>query len=231
MSLLEDRLAISVFDLDRTLTRRPTYSAFLIYAALRLAPLRVLLIPALVPFAIAWRLGWISRRRLKDAMHATLIGRRQSPARIAETARCFARRVLASGLYAQVRERIEAERAAGRKLAIATAAPLVYAEPIAHGLGIDLVVATNFSRDRARLRCIYGQNCYGAQKRDRLSRTLAEAGLARSEAHIRFFSDDLSDLPTFEWADEPIAVNPSRKLEAHAVEKGWPILDWRRAAA
>jgi phosphoserine phosphatase len=36
----------------------------------------------------------------------------------------------------------------------------------------------------------------------------------------------VSDLPTFDWADEPIAVHPSPKLRAVAAERGWPILDW-----
>lgn len=229
MSVADVKIEVSIFDLDRTLTRRPTYSAFLLFAAIRLAPWRLLLIPTVIPFAIAWRMGWITRRRLKDAMHAALIGRSRPKRRVAAVAQQFAERVLARNLYPQVPERLAAERAAGRDLVIATAAPRVYAEPIAQGLGVDSVVATEFARPQRRR--IYGTNCYGAEKRRRIRDALANAGIGRHAAHIRFFSDDLADLPTFEWVDEPIAVNPSRKLAAHAVRKGWPILDWRRAAA
>lgn len=223
------RIEVSIFDLDRTLTSRPTYSAFLLFAATRLAPWRLLLIPTVIPFVVAWRLGWISRRRLKDAMHAALIGRRRRSSAIRAIAECFADRVLADGIYPEARARLAAERAAGRRLAIATAAPRIYAEPIARGLDIDLVVATDFSGcEQSR---IYSRNCYGAAKRQSILEALSAANIARGEAHIRFFSDDVADLPTFQWADDPIAVNPSRKLAAHAREQGWPILDWRRAPA
>jgi len=29
-----------------------------------------------------------------------------------------------------------------------------------------------------------------------------------------------------EWADEPFAVNASKKLRVLATAKGWPLLDW-----
>lgn len=218
-----ERVELSIFDLDRTLTRRPTYSAFLLFAALRLAPWRVLLIPSIIPAAIAWQLGRISRRRLKDAMHAALIGASRPGDQLAAIAARFADRVLADGLYPQVRPRLAAERAAGRRLAIATAAPEIYAAPIARGLGVDLVIATGLASSH---RHIYGANCHGAEKQRRIADALAATGIDRTAARIRFFSDDLADLPTFAWVDEPIAVNPSRRLAAHARAAGWPILDW-----
>ena len=30
--------------------------------------------------------------------------------------------------------------------------------------------------------------------------------------HVRFYSDHASDAPVFEWADEPVAVNPHDRL-------------------
>ncbi|MGZ8997998.1 MAG: HAD-IB family hydrolase, partial [Allosphingosinicella sp.] len=36
---------LAIYDMDRTVTRRPTYSAFLRHAALRLGPWRLLLLP------------------------------------------------------------------------------------------------------------------------------------------------------------------------------------------
>ena len=225
----EMRRQVSIFDLDRTLTRRPTYAAFLLFVSLRVAPWRLALIPTTAPFALAYAVGWISRRRLKDAMHAALIGRRCPHETLSEIAQRFADRISARGLYSSAGARIAAERAAGRLVVIATAAPLVYAEPIALGLGVDLVVATRF--DLTRGDRIYGPNCYGPEKRRRIEDALAAAGIGRREAHLRFFSDDIADLPTFDWVDEPIAVNPSRRLATLACNRGWPILDWRRAAA
>lgn len=227
MSSRSEPVRVSIFDLDRTLTRRPTFTAFLIFAALRLAPWRLVLVPALIPFALAYRLRRITRRRLKDAMHATLIGRRRSRIAIEAIARRFAERILAAGLFPQAGERIAAERAAGRLVAIATAAPLAYAGPIGAGLGVEMVVATPFAAEGAGDR-IYDANCYGPEKQRRIDAALAATGMSRDALHLRFYSDDLADLPTFDWADEPIAVNPSRRLAEHAVDQGWPILDWRR---
>ena len=58
---------------------------------------------------------------------------------------------------------------------------------------------------------------------------MVEAWLARTGtqgAHIRFFSDHVSDLPVFERAAEQIATTPSPKLRALAEARGWAIVDW-----
>ena len=55
---------------------------------------------------------------------------------------------------------------------------------------------------------------------------LAAQGIDRSAAHIRFYSDHVSDVPSFDWADEPVAVNPHAALRRVAAERGWPIVDW-----
>ncbi|WP_168195997.1 MULTISPECIES: hypothetical protein [Sphingomonadaceae] len=44
---------------------------------------------------------------------------------------------------------------------------------------------------------------------------------------MRFYSDDHPDHHTLTWRDEPIAVNPSRKLRRLATERGWAILNWQ----
>ena len=56
---------------------------------------------------------------------------------------------------------------------------------------------------------------------------MAGEGIARDDAHIRFYSDHVSDAPTLAWADEPFAVSPHAKLRALATGKGWPVLEWR----
>ena len=56
--------ALSVFDLDRTLTILPTYTPFLFFAARSRAPWRLLLLPFLLPVAILYALQLVSRRRM-----------------------------------------------------------------------------------------------------------------------------------------------------------------------
>ena len=48
----------------------------------------------------------------------------------------------------------------------------------------------------------------------------------RVHGHVRFYSDHVSDQPAFEWADEPVGVNPHGKLRRLAEERGWALEDW-----
>ena len=73
---------LAIYDMDRTITRRATYTPFLIHAALRLAPWRLVLLP-LVPLSmLAYALRLIDRGRLKEINYALLIGRGVRPGRL-----------------------------------------------------------------------------------------------------------------------------------------------------
>lgn len=220
--------AISIFDVDRTLTRLPTYSAFLLGAARADAPWRLALVPLLLPIALPYALKRVERRTMKQAMHALLLGRRVPRARIEAVAERFAGALYHDGLYPQALARIAAERAEGRRVMLATAAPAFYVAPLARRLGIDDVIATAATWDGDTLtHRIAGDNCYGPAKLAMLRAHLDDRAIAREAAHVRFFSDHHTDLPVFEWADEPIAVNPTPRLRAIAQARGWPTLDWR----
>jgi haloacid dehalogenase-like hydrolase len=197
---MADKQTLHLFDLDRTITRLPTYTPFLIHAALRLAPWRLLLIPALIPYFAGYGLKWIDRKTLKQVMHALMLGRRVDAARLARVTASFA---------------------------IATASHRFYVEPIAAALGVTYVIATGSVWDGNWLTPeIPGENCYGPAKLRMVENWFSNSDLDRNNVHVRFYSDHVSDLPTFEWADEPIAIHPSPKLRVVATERGWPILDW-----
>lgn len=219
---------VSVFDLDRTLTRLPTYTPLLIHGARLLSPLRLLTAPVVIGAMLGHVLGLVSRRRVKEIQHRMLLGQALSRADAARLAEGFAAKLDADGLLPEGRARIESERAAGRRIVLATAANRYYAEALAARLGMDDVIATESTWDGDRLLpAIDGENCYGPAKREMVERYFEALGLRRADLHVRFFSDHVSDRPTFEWADEPFAVNPSRKLRTLARAKGWPMLDWR----
>ncbi len=40
-----------------------------------------------------------------------------------------------------------------------------------------------------------------------------------------FYSDSLNDLPLLERVNRPVAVNPDSTLHAHALARGWPIIE------
>lgn len=219
--------AISVFDLDRTLTRQPTYTALLAFMAWHRARWRLLLAPVVVAAMLGYLVKLYSRRRIKEIEHALLIGK-AFPRQYAEAlAEQFADRLEAGGFFAEGKARIAAERSEGRRVIMATAANAFYVEAIARRLGINEVVCTRSTWNGDFLTPeIDGENCYGDAKREMVESYLESHGLARGDIHIRFFSDHVSDKPTFEWSDEPIAVNPSPRLKALAEQRRWPVLRW-----
>lgn len=223
------RHRITIFDVDRTLTRRPTYSAFLLGAMIRTAPWRLALLPALGPVAAGYALGRVPRKRMKQAMHQLALGSQMDRCRATRLADPFAAQVHADGLFAGARAAIAQQQRDGRTVMLATAAPDLYILPLARRLGIDLVIASRASWNGDTLTpAITGENCYGPDKLAMIVDRLAAEGIDRARAHVRFYSDHLSDLPTFEWADEPFIVNPSSRLRAIAERRGWPVLEWTK---
>jgi HAD superfamily hydrolase (TIGR01490 family) len=223
---------LAIYDLDRTITRVPTWTPFLLHAAWHHAPWRLLLAPVVVGAMLGYRAGLMTRARLKQVMHALLIGP-LSADEAQRVAQNFADRFAARHIYDAARARIAADRAAGYRVVIATAAHRFYAQRIAAALSVSDVVATEarVAPDGRILPGIAGANCYGADKLAMIERWMADAGIARDDAHIRFYSDHATDAPTLDWADEAFAVNPHARLRALAAERGWPILDWRESAA
>jgi HAD superfamily phosphoserine phosphatase-like hydrolase len=220
----ERTLPVTVFDLDRTLTRRGTYTAFLLHAAWRRAPWRLLLAPLAIFGFLAYLCGAWSRKSLKERLQALFLGGKVPRGEIAQLAEGFVGRLR---FHADALRTVEAERRAGRRIVLATAANAFYVDAIASALGIDEVVCTQSSWDGDYLTPrIAGENCHGSEKLAMLQAHFRNAGLASQSLHVRFFSDHPSDQPVFCWADEAYVVNPPRGFRSYAAAAGWPVLTW-----
>jgi phosphoserine phosphatase/GTP:adenosylcobinamide-phosphate guanylyltransferase len=220
-------LPVSVFDLDRTVTRRGTYTAFLLYAAGRHAPWRLLLMPAaLMQFGLHG-CGLLSRKRLKERLQSLFLGPRIGRDLVNRLAEDFAARLRKGGFHAAAVRQLDRERREGRRLVLATAANGFYAEAIARELDVDEVVCTQsvWAGDQLIAR-IAGENCHGDEKLHRLAGHFSGLGLTRPELHVRFFSDHSSDAAVFRWSDEAYVVNPKRRFRAYAARAGWLVLHW-----
>jgi HAD superfamily hydrolase (TIGR01490 family) len=224
-----ERVSLAIYDMDKTVTRKATFTPFLLHAARRLNPLRLVLLPAVALASLGYALKLIGRARLKEVNYALLIGR-VSPERLEPVIQSFADAQLRSNILPGARERIGADKAAGRRLVLATASYELYAAAIAQRLGFDDVIATRQERDRQGrvLARIDGVNCYGAAKHDMILAWMETAGLDRDGVHIRFYSDHHSDAVVHHWADEPYATNAHKRLIALAHAEGWEVLDWRK---
>ncbi len=219
---------LAIYDMDRTITRRATYTPFLIHAALELAPWRLILLPVVLLAMLAYVLKLIGRGRLKEINYNLLIGRSIAPERLDPVIESFAAKQLESNIMPGARRAIAADRAAGRRLVMATASYRLYAAAIARRLGFDDVIATETGLDaHGRIVArIDGANCYGPAKKDMILAWLQREGLERDAVHIRFYSDHVSDHHVHRWADEAVAANAHSRLVRLATAEGWEVVDW-----
>lgn len=219
---------LAIYDMDRTVTRTGTYTPFLLHAAKALNPVRLALAPV-VPFVmLAYAARLIDRRRLKEINQRLLIGGRIPRAKLAPVAEDFADLIVRTNIHPGALRQIAEDKAAGRRLVLATASYRFYVEPIARRLGFDDVIATGSvaGLDDIIHARIDGENNYGPAKLRLIESWMEAQALDRAACRIRFYSDHVSDWPALEWADEAIAVNPSRALRQMAAKRGWSIVDW-----
>ncbi len=220
---------VAVYDLDKTVTRRPTYTPFLLHVARTRGVWRLFLLPLVVLTLAFYAARLIDRARLKEMNHALLIGRALPPDEAATLAQSFAEETLANNVLPQAQARISADKTAGYHLVLATASYAFYAGAIGRALGFDDVIGTLTRSDTggALLAQIDEQNCYGTAKLEMIEAWMARRGLARDDCHIRFYSDHVSDAPCLNWADEAFATNAHRPLVTLAAQRGWTLFDWR----
>lgn len=223
-------LKLAIYDMDKTITHAPTWTGFLVATARGRAPWRLALLPLAGLATGAYAVRLIDRARLKQWTQRLILGHAMDVVAARDAAARFADHVVASGVFAGARAQIAADKAEGCRLVMATASYGFYAEAIAERLGFDAVVATGVRRhaDGRLMARIEGENCYGPAKLRMIEAWMAREGLARDQVHVRFYSDHVSDAPTFAWADEAVAVNAHGPLRTLARAKGWRIEDWER---
>ncbi|WP_269454156.1 HAD family hydrolase [Sphingobium sp. CCH11-B1] len=195
---------LAIYDMDRTVTFSGTYTGFLLHVARRMAPWRLLLFPCVILLMLAYVLKLVTRQRLKELNQALMIGYHVERAKLMPHVESYADSVIATASYR------------------------LYVEPIAHRLGFDAVIATDhLSQDLRYVRAkIAGENCYDTGKLRMIKAWMAAEAIDRGQAHIRAYSDHVSDAPMLEFADLPFAANPHKPLARLAAERGWTRVDW-----
>ena len=220
---------IAIYDLDRTVSRRSTFTPFLFFAALRNEPLRLCLAPAWITAMAMYKLGFFSRRALKQFGLRLFLGHRWTRARLEMVSDAFADRVVPNWLSPRALQAIASDRRDGYVLILATAAMEFYAVRIAEQLGFQHVIASrNKPLSAERSACLIdGNNCYGAEKPVRLEALLAQLGWRRSDCFIKFYTDSPSDAPLLDWVDQPILVNAGAVAARRAASRGWTQISFR----
>ena len=213
----------AIFDLDLTITRQGTWSRFVRYATGGGLGFWGKL-PIVGWQALTYKAGFASRASVKERSIAVYLEGQTREALQAQ-ANAFVVRDVASGLRKQARGVIEAHRAAGDRLVIASAAVDLICDAMARELGFDGVICTrmDWGDDGHLKRTLDGENCYGDEK---LRRVEEFFGGERPSGPIVFYSDHHTDLPCLNWADRGVAVNPSARLRKLAPDNNVEIVDW-----
>ena len=212
-------MKLTIYDLDGTLLARATFTPFLLFAALRLAPWRLVLTPVWVLLMAGYKAGLIGRTPLKHAGMRLLIGR-PSPARLDKVAARFAA-TRPADVPPGARAAMARDRQEGRTIVIATAAYAFYARHIAAELRVEHLVASawqGLGDDRP--------NCYGPEKLTQVEAWLAAQGWG--PAHLRFYSDSFADTPLLDHAEEAFFVTRNPRKAARARARGWQAVDFSR---
>jgi len=222
---------IAIYDLDKTITSRPTFTHFLIFYAQQTSPIRLAGLPLWILALFGYRIGLYGRKPLKQFGIQLFIGRKIGSGTLTGIVGKFANNVVSRGLQPGAVAQLRMDRDRGAFLVLATAAPEFYAQTIADLLGFQAVIATrHIMTPHGQLtNRILGDNCYAGEKLRRIEGWLAQHSIDRKTAHIVFYSDDISDSPTLNFADQGYAVNPSKKFAEAAARAHWGLMDFRSA--
>jgi HAD superfamily hydrolase (TIGR01490 family) len=134
--------------------------------------------------------------------------------------------VIGPRIYPQMRKVIDAHQAHGDRTFLVTAAPEGIAGRIAAYLRMDGALGTRAECvDGIYTGRLLGPVLHGPAKLDAVRELAAREriDLAVSSA----YSDSMNDRPLLEGVGHPVAVNPDRMLKRLAVQKAWPVQDFR----
>jgi|SRR5690242_12364991 HAD superfamily hydrolase (TIGR01490 family) len=136
-------------------------------------------------------------------------------------------RVIRPSIYPGAKEMVDRDRAQGFRLALVTG-ELDFALPaVVRYFGFDAVISNSLVYENgAATGEVVSPLIAEAEKVAAIKQLGREYGadLAQSKA----CSDSFSDTPMLESVGNPVAVNPDRRLRRLAVERGWPILEFKR---
>lgn len=133
---------------------------------------------------------------------------------------------MADRIWAGARQLVQHHLDAGQRVWLVTATPVELANILARRLGLTGALGTVAeSVDGVYTGRLVGGLLHGQAKAAAIQALAEREGLdlARSSA----YSDSANDLPMLSLVGHPSAVNPDPELRAAALERGWPMHDFR----
>ncbi len=208
---------VALFDLDGTLLAWDTQLLFCDFVLRREGWRRfyLLLFLPLLPLAPILGAGGMKRVFLSYLW-------RTDPQTLDQWAAEFAARWFPARCFPEMLEEIARQRAAGRRLILASASPEFTVRAIGRRLGFDVSLGTRLEHG-ARLPLFPDLVNHKGQEKVRRLRALLDcddAVLGNSHG----FSDSTADLPMLALCEQVTVVNPRPRLARIAAQHGWTIV-------
>lgn len=216
--------AISIFDLDRTISRRDTFPLFLAFMLVQ-RPSRWWRIPVLALAVVIYLIGLRNNSWLKTFFLTQIVGGLHTETAYSRGSQ-FVHRILRNQLAQDALKEISLRREQGSLLVLATASPDIYVRQLADLLNISHVICSEMLAGAGgyltgRLR---NSNCYGVEKLNRIDDFRLRHHATWEELVI--YTDHNSDLALLMRAGKGFAVNPSRAFAKECQRHGLPVVRW-----
>lgn len=217
--------AAAFFDLDRTLLRRS--SALALAGSFRK---RGLISRRQMLRAAAWQLLFAAR----GASHETVRRGAEEGLRILTGYRPEDLRALVADamepilrplVYAEPLALVQQHHDRGEKVYIVSATLQEIVDAIAEDLGFDGALGTVCEVKDGRYTGRAERALHAQAKADCVRAVAEREGFDLAECTA--YSDSHTDLPFLEAVGHPVAVNPDRALRRIAVERDWPVLEFK----
>lgn len=139
----------------------------------------------------------------------------------------FVNEVIKAKVYSQGLEKIQYHKTQGHILIVISASCEFIVAPVVKLLGIEHVIATQPELINQRYSGLMtGIASFQQGKVTRFKQWVEDNKIVVDKTW--FYSDSLNDLSLLEEADYPVATNPTKELEAIAIQRKWPILHWKK---
>ncbi len=124
-------------------------------------------------------------------------------------------------------EALQAHRAEGLRIVLATTSPMDLIAPLADALGFDDIIATRYAEREGRYTGrLDGGFVWGLGKRAAVGQWAADHAVDLGASHA--YTDSVFDLPLLLAVGHPHPLNADPRLVAVALARRWPLEHWDR---
>jgi len=221
---MEQHVRLAIFDLDGTITRRDTLAPYVFGFMLRKRPWRLPALLFVLPALLGCALGVVGRGGLKAAFILCALGgcRRRFLERWTTT---FVAELLATGIFPEAIEAIQAHARAGDHLVLLSASTDLYVPAIAHALGFREVICTGVRWSRSGKRLV-GLLATPNRRGEEKARCVAALRARYPGIQSVAYGNASSDLAHLKLVERGVLVNGSPRARRVASGEAIMCADW-----